>query len=283
MITLPEPITVRELKSDVKPIWCAGCGDYGVLNAVLKALSDLRTDPASVVIASGIGCSGRFPAFVNTYGFHGVHGRVLPLATGIKLANPELTVLAVGGDGDAFSIGAGHLPHAARRNVDITYIVMDNEIYGLTKGQPSPTSPLGMKRKASPYGTTDEPVNSVAMLLCYGASFVARGFSARPRELAEIVKRALQHEGFSYIEVISPCVTFHDTYGLYKELTTPLPESHDPSDRTAAVMLALETGVKHLGVFYEDARSSHHAQIERLREKSGGESSLEDVMARFYR
>jgi len=120
-------------------------------------------------------------------------------------------------------------------------------------------------------------------MLCYGASFVARGFSSRPRELAEIVKRGLQHEGFSYIEVISPCVTFHDTYGLYKELTTPLPESHDPSDRTAAVVLALETGVKHLGVFYEDARSSHHARIERLREKSGGELSLEDVMARFYR
>src|SRR4030042_1310261 len=223
MITLSEPIAVKNLKSDVKPIWCPGCGDFGVLNAMLKALGDLQLDPTHVAIASGIGCSGRFPAFVNSYGFHGVHGRVLPLATGIKMANPELTVFAVGGDGDAFSIGAGHLPHAARRNVDITYIVMDNEIYGLTKGQPSPTSPLGMEKKASPYGTYDSPLNPVAMVLSYGATFVARGFSSQPRDLSELIKQGVQHPGFAFIQVISPCVTFYDTYARFKEITTPIP------------------------------------------------------------
>jgi 2-oxoglutarate ferredoxin oxidoreductase subunit beta len=283
MITLTEPIKVKDLKSDVKPIWCPGCGDFGVLNALLKALTDLKLDPDYVAIASGIGCSGRFPAFVKAYGFHGVHGRVLPLATGIKTANPELTVFAVGGDGDAFSIGAGHLPHAARRNVDITYIVMDNEIYGLTKGQPSPTSPIGMEKKASPYGTYDIPLNPMAMVLAYGASFVARGFSSQPRELTETIKRGVQHQGFSFIQVISPCVTFYDTYAHFKEITAPIPESHDTSDRGAAMQLALNTDTHYLGIFYEDTRPPHHAHVRALQEKAGDGSSLENLLERFQR
>jgi 2-oxoglutarate ferredoxin oxidoreductase subunit beta len=283
MITMTEPIKVKDLKSDVKPIWCPGCGDYGVYNALLKVVADLKLDPAHVAIASGIGCSGRFPAFVNAYGFHGVHGRVLPLATGIKLANPELTVFAVGGDGDAFSIGAGHLPHAARRNVDITYVVMDNEIYGLTKGQPSPTSPLGMEKKASPYGTYDIPLNPIAMVLSYGATFVARGFSSQPRELVELIKRGVQHPGFSFIQVMSPCVTFFDTYAHFKEITAPISESHDTTDRLAAMKLALETHVQHLGVFYEAAGVPHHAHVNEVREKAGSDFSLADLLERFER
>lgn len=283
MITIQEPIKVKDLKSDVKPIWCPGCGDFGVLNAMLKALSDLQLDPAHVVIASGIGCSGRFPAFVNAYGFHGVHGRVLPLATGIKVANPELVVFAVGGDGDAFSIGAGHLPHAARRNVDITYIVMDNEIYGLTKGQPSPTSPLGMEKKASPYGTYDSPLNPLAMVLSYGASFVARGFSSQPRELTELIKRGVRHVGFSFIQVISPCVTFYDTYAHFKESTAPIPEDHDPLDRAAAIKLALEVNTQYLGVFYEEERAPHHMSVSQVWDKAGRDFSFEDLLKRFER
>jgi 2-oxoglutarate ferredoxin oxidoreductase subunit beta len=254
-----------------------------VLNAFLKSVTDLKLDPAHIAIASGIGCSGRFPAFVNAYGFHGVHGRVLPLATGIKLANPELTVFAVGGDGDAFSIGAGHLPHAARRNVDITYIVMDNEIYGLTKGQPSPTSPLGMERKASPYGTYDSPLNPIAMILSYGATFVARGFSSQPRELTQLINRGVQHPGLAFIQVISPCVTFYDTYARFKEITAPIPEDHNPSDRAAAMGLALETNVQYLGVFYEEDRTSHHAGVSQVRQKAGTDFSLEDLLKRFER
>jgi 2-oxoglutarate ferredoxin oxidoreductase subunit beta len=283
MITVTEPLTVKDLKSDKKPIWCPGCGDYGVFNGLLKALTDLKLDPTYVAIASGIGCSGRFPAFVKAYGFHGVHGRVLPLATGIKLANPELTVFAVGGDGDAFSIGAGHLPHAARRNVDITYLVMDNEIYGLTKGQPSPTSPLGMKVKVSPYGTYDVPLNPIAMVLSYGASFVARGFSSQPRELAELIKRGIQHKGFSFIQVMSPCVTYFDTYAQFKETVAPLPEGHDPADRMAAMKLALETQTTYLGVFYEDDRPAHHAQVQRVQEQAGAGFSFESLLESFER
>jgi 2-oxoglutarate ferredoxin oxidoreductase subunit beta len=283
MKTVAEPLTVKDLKSDIKPIWCPGCGDYGVFNGLLKALTDLKIDPTYVAIASGIGCSGRFPAFVKAYGFHGVHGRVLPLATGIKLANPELTVFAVGGDGDAFSIGAGHLPHAARRNVDITYLVMDNEIYGLTKGQPSPTSPLGMKVKVSPYGTYDVPLNPIAMVLSYGASFVARGFSSQPRELAELIKRGIQHRGFSFIQVMSPCVTYFDTYAHFKESVASIPEGHDPADRLAAMKLAMEAEATYLGVFYEDQRPVHDAEVKRVQEKAGDGFSFESLLEFFAR
>jgi 2-oxoglutarate ferredoxin oxidoreductase subunit beta len=283
MKTLAEPLKVKDLKSDVKPIWCPGCGDFGVLNALLKALTDLELDPSHVAIASGIGCSGRFPAFVNAYGFHGVHGRVLPLATGIKMANPELIVFAVGGDGDAFSIGAGHLPHAARRNVDITYVVMDNEIYGLTKGQPSPTSPMGMEKKAAPYGTYDIPLNPIAMVLSYGATFVARGFSSQPRDLTELIKRGIQHPGFAFIQVISPCVTFYDTYARFKEITAPLPEDHDLTDRVAAMELALRTDVQYLGVYYREMRISHDTHVNQVREKAGSDFSLQDLLKRFER
>jgi len=283
MITLDSPITMKEWKSGLKPIWCAGCGDYGVLNAALKAATELQLDPDTLVVASGIGCSGRLPAYVRAYGFHGVHGRVLPLATGIKLANPELTVFAVGGDGDAFSIGAGHLPHAVRRNVDIVYLVMDNEIYGLTKGQPSPTSPYGMEKKVSPYGTVDLPINPIAMLLSYGASFVARGFSSRPQELVELIERGVRHPGFAFIQVISPCVTFNDTYETFKALATPLPGDHDRSDRVAAFRLALEPDVLYLGVFYEEERPAHHDGMRRIQEKAGGRFSLPEAIERFRR
>ena len=284
MITLSEAAAVKDLKSGVKPIWCPGCGDYGVLAAVLKAVSELNIDPAHMVIASGIGCSGRLPAFVKTYGFHGIHGRVLPLATGIKLANPELTVFAVGGDGDGFSIGAGHLPHAARRNVDITYLVMDNEIYGLTKGQPSPTSPLGMQKKASPYGTTDQPLNAIAMLLAFGATFVARGFSARPQELTEIIKQAIVHPGFSFIDVISPCTTFNDIYAQFKQTTLPIPETHQRNDRLAALALALDEQRDYLGVFYQVNRPpAHHAALQDIQARAGSGFSLQKLIDRFRR
>ncbi len=282
MITASEAIAAKDLKSGVKPIWCPGCGDYGVMNATLKAITGLNIDPAHIVIASGIGCSGRFPAFVKTYGFHGVHGRALPLATGIKLANPNLTVFAMSGDGDGFSIGVGHLPHAARRNVDITYLVMDNQIYALTKGQPSPTSPTGMARKASPYGTIDRPLNAIAMVLTYGATFVARGFSAHPQDLTGIIKQALLHPGFSFIQVISPCTAFNDTYAHYKETALPIPATHDQTDRLAALALALNQEKDYLGVFYRDDHLlAHHAALEAIQAKADGSFSVQALMDRF--
>ncbi len=284
MVTLDRPVPIKDLKSNVKPIWCPGCGDYGVMQAVLKAVSELQLDPAHIVIASGIGCSGRFPAFVKTYGFHGVHGRALPLATGVKIANADLTVLAISGDGDGLSIGAGHLPHAARRNVDITYLVLDNEVYGLTKGQPSPTSSWGTKTKASPYGTVERPLNPVAMMLACETTFVARGFSARPHELAEIIKQGILHPGFAFIEIISPCVTFLDTYALYKQRVVPIPETHDRTDRMAALALAFESEKIYLGVFYQDNHSRpHHVALNEMRKKLGDSYSLQALLERFRR
>ncbi len=257
MVAVSEPTTevnyrANDYKSDVKPIWCPGCGDFAFLAAFYRTLAELNLPPENVCIASGIGCSGRFPAFARAYGYHGVHGRALPLATGMKLANPELTVFAVGGDGDAFSIGAGHLPHAAMRNVDITYVVLDNEIYGLTKGQPSPTSPTGHKTKASPYGKVGRQANPIAMLLAYNASFVARGNSSDPRGLTDLLIRAVRHPGFSFIQVYSPCVTFFDTYPMVKEKRTDIPSDHDVCDRVAAMALAADHDHLYMGVFYQD-------------------------------
>jgi len=264
----------------LKPIWCPGCGDYGVLSAFYKALADLEIMPECAVLVSGIGCSGRFPAFVEAYGFHGTHGRALPLATGVKVANPELTVVVVGGDGDAFSIGAGHVPHAARRNVDLTYIVMDNQIYGLTKGQPSPTSPMGMIKKAAPFGTIDQPVDPLVMTLTYGATFVARGFSSRPKELTELIKQGILHKGFAFIQVYSPCVTFNDTYDFFKQHTALLPADHDPTDLQAAFKYATSQEPLYLGLFYHRPGSISYEEREALlRQKAGpGTFSLEKLI-----
>ncbi len=258
-----------DYRSDVKPIWCAGCGDYGVMTALMRAFAELALPREDIAIASGIGCSSRFPAFLKTYGIHGVHGRVLPLATGIKLGRPETTVVAVGGDGDGFSIGGGHIPHAARRNVDITYIVMDNNIYGMTKGQPSPTSPEGTVSKASPYGAQERPLNPLLMALAYDISFVARSFSGKLKEMTEILTQALQHPGFSLIQVLSPCVTFYNTYDHYREITQPLPEDHDPGDRLRAMQLAMETETQYLGLFYRDvARPVYSERFEAVQTRA---------------
>ena len=181
----PNAITMADFKGRVEPDWCPGCGDYGVLAAVQKALVELQIPQHEVATISGIGCSSNFPGFIETYGMHTLHGRSLPVATGVKMANHALTVLVTGGDGDGFGIGCGHFVHAMRRNVDLTYLVMDNQIYGLTTGQTSPTSRLGMKTKSAPFGNVERPVNPVALALAAGATYVARGFSADPKHLTD--------------------------------------------------------------------------------------------------
>lgn len=277
------PYKTKDYKSGVRPIWCPGCGDYAVLNALMRAFAQLEIAPERIAVASGIGCSSRFPAFLQTYGFHGIHGRPLPLATGIKLGKPELTVVAVGGDGDGFSIGGGHLPHAARRNVDLTYIVMDNSIYGMTKGQPSPTTPPGTVRKASPYGSLERPLNPLMMLLAYEASFVARAFSGEIQQMVEIIKSALQHPGFAFVQVLSPCVSFYDSYDHYRGIAEPLPEEHDRSDLMEAMRLARVGTPQYLGIFYEEReRRSYSAQIEDLQERAP-ETTVSEVMDRYLR
>ncbi|MDX1534352.1 MAG: thiamine pyrophosphate-dependent enzyme, partial [Thermoplasmata archaeon] len=175
-------VEVHVIKSDTKVTWCPGCGDFGVLNATLKAIQATQLDPKDLVVVSGIGCSSNFPHFLRSYGFHGIHGRVMPVATGIRLANPDLTVIATGGDGDGYGIGLGHFIHAMRRNFDLTYIVMNNEIYGLTTGQASPTSEKGHVTKSTPWGSIEWPVNPIALALSAGASYISRGFSGDPKQ-----------------------------------------------------------------------------------------------------
>lgn len=241
----------------IRPIWCPGCGDYGILNAVVQVLARNQVDPSRLAVVSGIGCSGRFPAFVKSYGFHGVHGRVLPVATGLKLARPDLTVLAVGGDGDGLAIGMGHLPHAIRRNVDITYLLFDNHIYGLTKGQPSPTTEVGHKTHASPFGVSEYPINPLAMALVSGATFVARGFSSHTKHLADIIEAAMEHRGFSFVQIMTPCVTFYDNYKVWKATAWEIGPDHDPSDFQAALRLATEAEGLPIGIVYRTERPTY--------------------------
>lgn len=244
----------KDYKSEVKPTWCPGCGDFGVLASLYQALAQLQLDPTRTVVVSGIGCSSRLPFFVQTYGFQTAHGRVLPVATGIKIANPDLTVIAVGGDGDGFSIGGGHLVHAVRRNPDLTYVVMDNEVYGLTKGQTSPTSPLGFKTKSTPFGSADAPINPMAWALASGVSFAARGFSGNPKQLADLIVQGIQHPGFAFIQTMSPCPTFHNTFDSWRACIEDLPPDHDPTDRMQALAQAFRTDAIPVGVFYREVR-----------------------------
>jgi len=256
-IAIARPTLVaNDYKSDVKPTWCPGCGDFGVLASLYQALAQLQLDPMRTVVVSGIGCSSRLPFFVETYGFQTAHGRVLPVATGLKLSNPELTVIAVGGDGDGFSIGGGHLVHAVRRNPDVTYLVMDNQVYGLTKGQTSPTSPLGFKTKSTPLGSADTPINPMAWVLASGVSFAARGFSGNPKYLTELIVKGIRHPGFAFIQAMSPCPTFNNTFELWRGRVTTLPADHDPSDRVRAMAQAFREDAIPLGVFFSQARAT---------------------------
>src|SRR3954471_1620196 len=243
-------------KSEVKPDWCPGCGDFGVLNCLQKACADLNLNPHEVMVVSGIGCSSNFPGFFNSYGMHTLHGRSIAVAQGTKLANTDMTVIATGGDGDGYGIGVGHFIHAIRRNIDMTYIVMNNQIYGLTTGQTSPTTELATKTKSTPGGSLEQPLNPLALSLAGGASFVARGFSGQPAHLAELFKLAIQHKGFAHLDVFSPCVTFNktNTYPYFNQRVYKLEdENHDPKNFEAAMKKVYETGDRiPIGVFYAE-------------------------------
>jgi len=258
------PYTARDYKSDVKPVWCPGCGDYTVLSSISKALAELALPPEDVAIISGIGCSSRIPAYLNTYGFHGVHGRSLALATGLKLSRPDLTVLVTGGDGDGFSIGGNHFLHACRRNVDMTYIVMDNRVYGMTKGQPSPTTEPDWDSALSPGGTGLRPFNPLVIALASGANFIARGFSGDPNGTAKLITEAIQAPGFSFVEVLSPCVTFRPDQRDWKKIVRPSPVDPTEDIGRAARRLMTDDGFN-LGVLYTGKRepfrlAEHHGE-----------------------
>src|SRR2546423_764417 len=206
-------------KSEIKPTWCPGCGDFAVLRALQTAIHGLQLEPWNILIVSGIGCSSNLPHFLATYGFHAIHGRALPVAEGAKLANPDLNVIVTGGDGDGYGIGVGHFIHAMRRNFDITYIVMNNQIYGLTTGQASPTTMKDMRTKSTPRGNVEMPINPIALALVSGATYVARGFSGVPEHMASLIAGGIAHRGFSLIDVFSPCVAYNklNSYPWFKE------------------------------------------------------------------
>ena len=256
-------LEVKDFKGKVDPDWCPGCGDFGVLNALQKACAELGRRPHEIVTVSGIGCSSNFPGFFNAYGMHTLHGRALAVACGVKLANHELTVIATGGDGDGYGIGGNHFTHTARRNIDLTYIVMDNQIYGLTTGQISPSSRVGMKTKSTPFGSVETPINPLTSAIMNGATFVARAFSADGKQLVDLMKKAIVHKGFALIDVFSPCVTFnHDNdYAFFKQRIKKLEDNgHDSSDWKAACEKALMWGdTIYTGLFLQIERPTLEA------------------------
>lgn len=244
-------LKAKDYKSDINPIWCPGCGDFGVLAAMTKAAAYLGLAKEQLAMVSGIGCSSRLPAYINSYGFHGIHGRSLAIAAGLKAARPDLTVVVAGGDGDGFSIGGNHFLHACRRNMDLTYIVMDNEVYGMTKGQASPTTqPDWTHSKLTPRGTGVRRFQPTALALAAGASFIARGFTGDPSGLTQLIVQAIQHPGFSFLHVLSPCQTYQPEQKDWKHLVHPNATGATDDPAEAARRIQLDDGMS-LGIIYD--------------------------------
>ena len=249
--------TVKTREVEVSPDWCAGCGDFGVLSSFRKSTLEKEIKSHEMLVVSGIGCSSNLPGYVNAYGVHSLHGRALPIATGAKLANHNLKVVITGGDGDGFGIGIGHFIHTMRRNLDLTYIVMDNEIYGLTTGQASPTTMKEHKTKTTPRGNVEQPINPLMLALVSGATFVARGFSGQPAHLSSLIEQGMAHKGFAFIDVFSPCVTYNklNTYSWFKERIYKLEDEapdRDLTDLPDAMTTAMEFGDRiPLGLVYK--------------------------------
>lgn len=266
-----------------KSQWCAGCGDFAIVGALKSALLELGIEPKDTVISSGIGCSGKTPHYLNVYGYEGLHGRSLPVASGIKLANHKLNVLAMGGDGDGYGIGAGHFVHIMRRNYDMTYIVHDNQIYGLTTGQASPTTQLGMKTKTSPEGVVETPFNPLASAIIGGATFVGRAFAGDIVHMKQMMKEAIAHRGFALLDILQPCVTFNklNTYEYFTKRCYKLETSgHNPSDKFKALEKAMEqTNTNYekipVGVFFKETRQTYEDTIHALK---GGKSLVEQSL-----
>jgi 2-oxoglutarate ferredoxin oxidoreductase subunit beta len=241
-----------------RPVWCPGCGNFAIWNSIKKALAESEISPHKTSLVSGIGCSGKMINHVRAYGVHALHGRTLPVATGIKMANPEMTVIVNGGDGDGYGMGAGHFIHAIRRNIDLTYIVHDNRVYGLTTGQASPTAERGTPSKSTPFGVVDAQMNPLKIALSAGATFVARSYSGASEHLAEMIHLAIAHKGFAYIDVFQPCVTFGGDfkYEYYDDKVYKL-EGNDTSCYATAEQLASETEKLPLGILYQTERPSY--------------------------
>jgi len=246
-------LTPKDLKSNQEVRWCPGCGDYSILNSVQAVMADIGVAKENMVIISGIGCSSRFPYYMDTYGFHGIHGRALAIATGTKTANRDLSVWVVTGDGDCMSIGGNHFIHTLRRNVDLKILMFNNRIYGLTKGQYSPTTPMGQITKTSPYGAVDAPFNPLNLALGSGATFVARTMDTQPKHMKKVLQQAADHKGTAFVEIWQNCVIFND--GAFKDMTTKEVRDDRTIDLVPGEPLIFGTGgSKGLKVDYLDAK-----------------------------
>jgi 2-oxoglutarate ferredoxin oxidoreductase subunit beta len=259
----PAARTPADYKSATKPVWCPGCGDFTVLASLTRALAALQLPPHEVAVVSGIGCSSRIPAYTACYGFHGVHGRALAAATGLKVARPDLTVVVTGGDGDGYSIGGNHFLHACRRNVDLTYIVMDNHVYGMTKGQASPTTEPDWDSKLSPGGTGVRSFHPLVIALASGATFIARGYSGDPGGTADIIAQAIRHPGFAFVEILSPCVTFRPEQRNWKQQVRPASVDRTDDAARAARRIMTDDGFN-IGVLYCAERTQYPLRRERV-------------------
>ena len=278
---MSKPLTNTDFNSPHFPTWCPGCGDFGIWTALKNALAQLGWQPSDVLIVYGIGCSGNMSSFVKAYGFHGLHGRALPVAIGAKLANKNLKVIVVGGDGDGYGEGGNHFIHALRGNVDITYLVHDNQVYGLTKGQMAPTTERGQVTSSTPEGTIDQPINPVALAIAAGGSFVAQGFSGDTAQLTQLIMDGIAHPGFAHINVLQPCVTFnhHNTYSWFYDRVYKLEGSgHDFSSKPDAFSRALEWGQKiPTGILYREIRDTYEQDVLEMREQSLLEQRIDSV------
>ena len=257
--------TFKDFRNSVKPNWCPGCGDFSVQAAIQRAAANVGLDPHNLAVISGIGCSGRISGYINSYGVHSIHGRSLPIAQGVKMANRDLTVIASGGDGDGYAIGMSHTIHAIRRNINITYIVMDNQIYGLTKGQTSPRSAVGFKTKSTPEGSIEQAISPMKMALTAGATFVAQSFSTDLKDLTALIEAGINHDGFSLINVFSPCVTYNkvNTYDWFKENLTKLSdiEDYDSSNREMAMQTLMRHDGLVTGLIYQDKERKSYQEL----------------------
>jgi len=255
-------LPIETYAGPVDPDWCPGCGDFSVLKAVKMAAAKAAVAPKDLVVVSGIGCSSNLPGYVHAYGVHSLHGRAVAVATGIKLANTDLKVVITGGDGDGYGIGIGHFIHAMRRNLDLTYVVMDNQIYGLTTGQASPTTMKEMRTKSTPRGNVELPINPIALALVSGATYIARGFSGDPGQMADLIAAGIRHKGFALIDVFSPCVTYNmlNTYPWFKKRVYKLEDEagYSPDNGKAALDKSFEWGDRiPIGLFYKDDQPTY--------------------------
>ncbi|MFA5014078.1 MAG: 2-oxoacid:ferredoxin oxidoreductase subunit beta [Actinomycetota bacterium] len=280
-----------DFNTERKPTWCLGCGNYGIWNSLKKTFVKLKLMPHEILIVYGIGCSGNGTNFIRTYAFHSLHGRALPVATGAKLANHKLNVLIMGGDGDGVGIGGNHFIHTCRRNIDMTYILHNNKVYGLTTGQTAPTSDRGFKTKSTPSGVLEIPVNPISLALICGATFVARGFSGDTGHLLDITKKAIKHKGFSFIEVLQPCVTFNkiNTYDFYRDRIYKLEElkDYDRSNLNEAIKKSMEEEKMPIGIFYEIDRPTYEDGLKQIERKPLVDHMIADIdinrlLNRFY-